>query len=199
MFKMCLLKVIYCLSTPNIIANIRHALLYECADRAMRKKLKLSSDGGESGSKKYRRGCGGTYGGVWGSLRLAGLWSLESGGRFCIGTFYRNLASFAVKLFPHLIYLIKKFYRCTLNAICKDNAAVNCITFQHKKDSSPSTLTDLTTLVTINNPSNAELHFGIFLKLPFILFIINVSRQTICIKNLRRGIPWSVSDTLFYW
>jgi hypothetical protein len=37
----------------------------------MRKKLKLSSDGGDSGTKKYKRGYGGAYGGVWRSLRLA--------------------------------------------------------------------------------------------------------------------------------
>jgi hypothetical protein len=36
--------------------------------------------------------------------------SLESGGRFCVGAFGRNLASVAVKIFSHLIYLIKKFY-----------------------------------------------------------------------------------------
>jgi hypothetical protein len=45
----------------------------------MQKKLKLSSDGGDSGNKKFKRG----YGGVWWSLRLPGLWNLESGGRFC--------------------------------------------------------------------------------------------------------------------
>jgi hypothetical protein len=61
--------------TPNIIADVRHASLYECAVRAMRKKLKLSSDGGDSGSKKCERGYGGAYGGVWRSLRLAGVWS----------------------------------------------------------------------------------------------------------------------------
>jgi hypothetical protein len=38
----------------------------------MRKKFKLSSDGGDSGSKKSRRG----YGGVWRSLSLAGDCSL---------------------------------------------------------------------------------------------------------------------------
>jgi hypothetical protein len=37
-------------------------------------KLKSSTDGGDSGSKKCKLGCGGTYGGVWRSLRLAGIW-----------------------------------------------------------------------------------------------------------------------------
>jgi hypothetical protein len=32
--------------------------------------------------------------------------SLESGGRFCVGAFGRNLASVAVKMFPHLIYFL---------------------------------------------------------------------------------------------
>jgi hypothetical protein len=35
-------------------------------------KLKLGSDGGDSGSKKCRRGYGGAYGEVLRSLRLAG-------------------------------------------------------------------------------------------------------------------------------
>jgi hypothetical protein len=35
--------------------------------------------------------------------------SPESGSRFCVGAFGRNLASVAVKIFSHLIYHIKKF------------------------------------------------------------------------------------------
>jgi hypothetical protein len=63
-------------STPGIIANVRHAWLNECAIRSMQKKLKLSSDSGDSGSKG---GYGGAYGGVWRSLRLAGVWSQAVG------------------------------------------------------------------------------------------------------------------------
>jgi hypothetical protein len=37
--------------------------------------MKSSSDGGGSGSKKYKRNYGGAYGGVWRSLSLAGVWS----------------------------------------------------------------------------------------------------------------------------
>jgi hypothetical protein len=67
--------------------------------------------------------------------------SLESGGRFCVGAFGRNLASVAVKMFSHLIYFKKEFYKfCTFNAICKYDAAVNCITVQHKKGPFLSTL-----------------------------------------------------------
>jgi hypothetical protein len=43
------------------------------------KKLKLSPDGGDSGSKKCKRGYGGVYGGVWRSLRLARVWSQAVG------------------------------------------------------------------------------------------------------------------------
>jgi hypothetical protein len=45
----------------------------------MRKKIKLISDGGDSGSKKCKRGCGGAYGGVWRSLLLVGVWSQAVG------------------------------------------------------------------------------------------------------------------------
>jgi hypothetical protein len=41
------------------------------------KKIKLSSDGGDSGNKK--RGYGGVYGVVWRSPRLAGVWSQAVG------------------------------------------------------------------------------------------------------------------------
>jgi hypothetical protein len=81
----------------------------------MRKKLKLSFGCGDSGSKKCRRG---VYGGVWRSLCLEGVWGLELGDRFCVGAFGKTLASVAVKMFSHLIYLIKTFYKlCTFNEI----------------------------------------------------------------------------------
>jgi hypothetical protein len=71
----------------------------------MRKQLKLSSDGGDSDSKKYKRGYGDAYDGVWRSLRLAGVWSQAVG---FVDAFGRNLASVAVKIFSHLIYFIKE-------------------------------------------------------------------------------------------
>jgi hypothetical protein len=55
-------------STPNVIVNVRHALLYECV-----KKLKLSSDGGDFGNKKCSTGYAEVNGRVWRSLRLAGV------------------------------------------------------------------------------------------------------------------------------
>jgi hypothetical protein len=45
----------------------------------MRKKFKLSSDGGDSGSKKCKRGYGRAYRGVWLTLRLVGVWSQAVG------------------------------------------------------------------------------------------------------------------------
>jgi hypothetical protein len=67
----------------------------------------------------------------------------DSGGRFCVGVFGKNLAPVSVKMFSHLICFLKKFYislLCTLNTICKDNAAINCITV-HTKRLNLSTLT----------------------------------------------------------
>jgi hypothetical protein len=70
----------------------------------------------------------------WGLAESAFSGSLESGSRFCVGPIGRNVASVTMKIFSHLIYFIKTFYKyCTFNAICKDNAAINCITVQHKK------------------------------------------------------------------
>jgi hypothetical protein len=100
----------------------------------------FSCDGGDSGSKKKKckRGYGSAYGGVWRCLRLAGVWSLESGGRFCVGAIDRNLASVAVKMFSHSIYLREKFHKfCPFSAICKDNAAIDCTAVQYKKGSFP--------------------------------------------------------------
>jgi hypothetical protein len=45
----------------------------------MWKQLKLNPDGGDSGSEKWKRGYGSTYGEVWRSLRLEGVWSQAVG------------------------------------------------------------------------------------------------------------------------
>jgi hypothetical protein len=45
----------------------------------MRKELKLIFDGGEFGSKEWKRGYGGAYGADWRSLRLAGVLSQAVG------------------------------------------------------------------------------------------------------------------------
>jgi hypothetical protein len=50
----------------------------------MREKLKLSSDGSDSGGEKCKRGCGGAYGGVC-------VWPESEVRRFCVGAFGRNL------------------------------------------------------------------------------------------------------------
>jgi hypothetical protein len=73
--------------------------MHKHAIRATRKKIELSSENGDSGNKKCIGGYGGAYSGVWQSLRLVGVWSLESGGRFCVRAFDRNLASVAIKMF----------------------------------------------------------------------------------------------------
>jgi hypothetical protein len=57
---------------------------------------------------------------------------VESGGRFCVGEFGRNLGSVTVKMFSHLIHLFKKCYKCSLSGICKCGAAINCVAFEQK-------------------------------------------------------------------
>jgi hypothetical protein len=64
---------------------------------------------------------------------------LESGGRFCVVVFGRNAASVTVIIFSSLIYLETRYKFHTFSAICKGNAAVNCVTLQHRKGFLPST------------------------------------------------------------
>jgi hypothetical protein len=88
-------------------------------------------DGGDSGSKKCKRGYGGAYGEVWRSLRLAGAWSRA--GQFCVGAFGRNLTSVAVKMFSHLICFIKDFF---IRAVLSDLNYY--VTVKHEKVHSAS-------------------------------------------------------------
>jgi hypothetical protein len=108
----------------------------------MRKKLKLSPDGGDSGSNKCKRGYGSAYCGVW----------RESGVRRSILSvaFGKNLASLATKMFFTFDLLNTEIlYILYLNAIYKDNSEINCITVQDKKVLSPSTLTGHTRQVVV--------------------------------------------------
>jgi hypothetical protein len=74
-----------------------------------------------------KRGSFGAYGGVWRSLRLAGVWSQA------VHFVLLHLAVI-MKMFSHLIYFINTFYKlCTFSAIFKYNVAINYITVQHKK------------------------------------------------------------------
>jgi hypothetical protein len=57
--------------------------------------LKLISDGGDSGSKKMQTRVWWRL--RWGLAESAFGGSLESGGRFSVGAFVRNLASVAVR------------------------------------------------------------------------------------------------------
>jgi hypothetical protein len=59
----------------------------------------------------------------------------ESGGRFFVGAFGRNLTSVAVNMFSDLLHFINTFYKCTSNAIFKDSAEMNCISSTKKVQS----------------------------------------------------------------
>jgi hypothetical protein len=79
--------------------------MYECDVSSMRKKIKLSSDGADCGSKKQKPR-------LWWRL----WWGMAE------STFGENLASVVMKLFSHLIYFIMKCYKfCYFNGIFEDN------------------------------------------------------------------------------
>jgi hypothetical protein len=60
--------------------------------------------------------------------------NLESSGRFCVGAFGKNLAFSRHEDVFTFNLLFKKLYTfCILNAIFKDNDAMNCIDVKHKK------------------------------------------------------------------
>jgi hypothetical protein len=84
-----------------VIANIRHAWLDEFAVHAIRKKFKLSSDGGDSGSKNCWWGYGGVYVRDWRSLRFGE--SLESGFSHRRNVFALNLVC-KVVLYMFFLY-----------------------------------------------------------------------------------------------
>lgn len=85
--------------------------------------FKLISDGDNCDSKKWTGSCGGAYGVIWRSLLLAGVWFQPPWRRFNINLLYKKV---------HKI--------CTLNAISKDNSAINYVTLQHGNVSFASTL-----------------------------------------------------------
>jgi hypothetical protein len=98
------------------------------------KRLKLSSDGDESGCKKCKQGCGGAYDIIWRSLRLVGVWSLESGSRICVAAFDSNLVSVAMKMVSNLICFFEKLHTFSaFNAIFIYNAAIIVLPLNTKK------------------------------------------------------------------
>jgi hypothetical protein len=134
--------------TSIFCSNVRHAWLYESAVRSMRKKLKLSSDGGDSGSKKCKRGYSGAYDRVWRSLHLAGVrWSV-----LCWCVWQESGFSRREDVFTWNLLQKKNYEFCNFNAIFKDSAVIDYITIQHKEGSFPSILTGHTTLVIVYWP-----------------------------------------------
>jgi hypothetical protein len=145
------------LFTPNIIANVRHACLDECAVRAKRQKLKvlttatLAARNANEALVARMVGSGGVC--VWresGVRRSVLCWCVwqESG-------FSRREDVSTINL------LYKEIYKlCTFSAVCKNNAAINCITVQHEKSSFPSPLMGHTTLVKVQSCSTLMRYCG---------------------------------------
>jgi hypothetical protein len=117
-------------------------------------KFFISSDGGASGRKKCKRRYGRAYGGVWQSLRLAGVWSQAVG--FVLVRLQESGFSSRENVFTFYLLHTEIFRKlCAFSAICKDNAAINCTTVQHKRGAFPSTLTGH----TLGQLTNKRLYF----------------------------------------
>jgi hypothetical protein len=56
----------------------------------IRGQFKLNCVGGDSGSRKCKRGYGNACGELWQSPHFAGAWSVESGGRFFAGAVWQE-------------------------------------------------------------------------------------------------------------
>jgi hypothetical protein len=58
-------------------------------------------------------------------------WSLESGDRFCVGAFSKNVASERVEMPLHSVYLIRTFYKFYAIRVDSDEINFRTITVQH--------------------------------------------------------------------
>jgi hypothetical protein len=67
---------------------------------------KLSFDGGDCGSNKWKWDYGGVCRLLWRSLRSVEVWSLDSGGRLCVVAFGRNLSPWRCFNILHFIKFI---------------------------------------------------------------------------------------------
>jgi hypothetical protein len=82
-------------------------------------------------AKKWKRGyCGAPW---WDRVEFPFGWALQSGCEYCVRLTCRHLALVEMKMPRHLFYFVKIFYKCTFNAIWKDNASINCTAFQDRK------------------------------------------------------------------
>jgi hypothetical protein len=87
--------------------------------------LKLNSDGGLSGSKKFKQG----YVGACGLAKSAFGGNKQSEVTQSVFVGFSRL-----EIFSNFIYFRSKFYKCSFNEICKDNSGINS-SVQHVKDS----------------------------------------------------------------
>jgi hypothetical protein len=102
-------------------------------------------------ARTEKRGDGGTCDEVCQRVLMVGMWSMESGGRYFVGTFGKILAGFSPlkHVFAFNLLCEKLYNYYTFNIICKDNRAVNFVSIQHKKDSVLSTFIGHSMLVLV--------------------------------------------------
>lgn len=96
--EMNILKRDECTYSCNVIATVRHARLYKCAVRATRKNINKFLTVATVMERNADEAA------EWPEF----LGVLESSVLFCVTTSRRNMASVAVKIFSHLIYVMKR-------------------------------------------------------------------------------------------
>jgi hypothetical protein len=81
--------------------------------------LKLNSDGGLSGSKKFKQG----YVGACGLKKSAFGGNMQS--EVTQSVFVGAFGFSRLEIFSNFIYFRRKFCKCSFNEICKDNSGIN--------------------------------------------------------------------------
>jgi hypothetical protein len=122
------------LATANILANARHAWLYESAVRAMRKKTEIKFWRWRLWYQEMQtKLCWCLW---WGLAESAFGGNLSQAVSFVLARLTRTWLQSPWRCFH--ILLLTKFYKWRIfNAIWKYNVSINCITVQHKEGSFP--------------------------------------------------------------
>jgi hypothetical protein len=135
----------------------------------MRRKLKLSSDGGDLRGKKCKQDC-------W---RL--WWNLA---KFALGTaIWSQAVNFVLVRLAGRRHISFTFFCkfCAFTVINKENAEINYVTFQRKLDMFPSTLTVANLFALLSGLLHHVCHLVSFV---LILFVLQEAAKTLRLRPL---------------
>jgi hypothetical protein len=124
--------------------NARHDVLYEYAVRAMRKHWNYVLKVATLLVRNKNEGMVAS-----GGVSFGGILNLESGVGFMLVFLLEIWLQSPWKCFHIYFKLIKTFYNCTFNVICKENAGINCINVQQKTGLFLSNISCHTTIVIV--------------------------------------------------